>query len=82
MSMKEIFKAAAAPSFWGISEAEAHTLALKSGVIIPASEWSNTFSHAKACYFVSRARKRRTKNELVNLACALYLNEPLKNVFN
>ena len=82
--MKAIFQAAESDSFWGSTASALHTKALRAGYIIPAKEWKNLISLAKATFFVvkSSSVKRRTDNELVNIALMLYKNEEIKQVFH
>jgi hypothetical protein len=82
--MKAIFQAAESDSFWGATCEALHTKALRAGYIIPAKEWRNLLSLAKATFFVAKSSHiiKRTDNEIVNIAIMLYKNEPIKQVFH
>ena len=82
--MEGIFKAAESDSFWGATVSALHSIALRAGYIIPANEWRYLISRAKAVFFVAKSSsiKRRTSNEIVNIALMLYKNEDIPQVFH
>ena len=79
--MKTIFKQAAHDGFWGLTESQMHTLALRAGVIIPERKWKNLISQAKSYFFVSPNEKGPTMCSVVNIAIKMWKNQPLHNCF-
>lgn len=79
--MKKVFLQAEQDAFWGLTESQMHTLALRNGVIIPNDAWTNLIAQAKAYFFVSPNEKGITENSLVNIAIKMWLGQPLHNCF-
>lgn len=81
--MEGIFKAAQNDEFWGATVSALHSIALRSGYIIPATEWENLVSTAKAVFFVIPTKEitKRTKNDVVNIALMLHYKEHIPQVF-
>jgi hypothetical protein len=82
--MKAIFQAAGSDSFWGVTVSEMHSIALRAGYVIPASEWKTLVSQAKAVFFVIQTKGivRRTKNDIVNIALMLHYGDRIPQVFH
>ena len=82
--MKAIFQAAESDSFWGSTVSALHTEALRAGYIIPANEWKELVSRAKAVFFVITTKGiiKRTKNDVVNIALMLHFGDRIPQVFH
>lgn len=82
--MQAIFQAAESDSFWGSTVSALHTEALRAGYIIPASEWKELVSRAKAVFFVITTKGiiKRTKNDVVNIALMLHFGDRIPQVFH
>lgn len=82
--MKSIFLQAGKDAFWNLTVSQMHTVALRAGYIIPTKEWDELVSQAKACFFIVKVDKvkKRTDNNIVNIAIALYKDEELPTIYN